>query len=172
MALASKHLLGISELSAAEIVHILDTAETFAPSRNARSRKSDLSGRTSSTLLRGFTRTRTSFELAGNVSPPTPSTSARHFELTKARRFWIPPATWSHVADFIVIRHPCWRAARARADLPRRRINAGDGSYDAPDTSPPRALTDPAHKVHRENLRSPHRRHLHSRCSGARTCTC
>ncbi len=61
-----KHLLGISELSPAEIAHVLDTAETFREISAREIKKvPTLRGRTVINLFfESSTRTRTSFEIA------------------------------------------------------------------------------------------------------------
>ena len=61
-----KHLLGIRELEAGEITHLLDTAETFRDiSRREIKKVPALRGRTVINLFfESSTRTRTSFEIA------------------------------------------------------------------------------------------------------------
>ena len=61
-----KHLLGIRELSADQIVHLLDTAETFRDiSKREIKKVPALRGRTVINLFfEASTRTRTSFEIA------------------------------------------------------------------------------------------------------------
>ena len=61
-----RHLLGIRDLNAGEIVHLLDTAETFRDvSRREIKKVPALRGRTVINLFfESSTRTRTSFEIA------------------------------------------------------------------------------------------------------------
>ena len=65
--LLHKHLLGIRELSAGEITHILDTAESFKEISEREIKKVPaLRGKTVINLFfEASTRTRTSFEVAG-----------------------------------------------------------------------------------------------------------
>src|SRR5881227_2485219 len=65
--LSQRHLLGIRGLSAEEITHILDTAETFREVSEREIKKvPTLRGRTVINLFfEPSTRTRTSFEIAG-----------------------------------------------------------------------------------------------------------
>src|SRR5918997_3539553 len=67
MSVVPRNLLGIRELSAAEITHILDTAETFRDISQREIKKVPaLRGRTVINLFfEASTRTRTSFEIAG-----------------------------------------------------------------------------------------------------------
>src|SRR5712692_5781511 len=92
---ARKHLLGIRELSVAEIAHLLDTAETFRDvSRREIKKVPALRGRTIINLFfESSTRTRTSFEIAAkrlsadavNVSISTSSVSKGETLLDTAR---------------------------------------------------------------------------------------
>src|SRR5258705_2847594 len=90
-----KHLLGIRELSAEQIVHLLDTAETFRDvSRREIKKVPALRGRTVINLFfEPSTRTRTSFEIAAkrlsadavNVSISTSSVTKGENLLDTAR---------------------------------------------------------------------------------------
>src|SRR5918997_1597484 len=146
MALASKHLLGISELTPSEIVHILDTAETFQSISQREIKKvPTLRGRTVINLFfEPSTRTRTSFELAGkrlsadtiNISSSTSSVTKGETLLDTARnREAMSP-------DFIVIRHPSAGAPHQLARVCRASIiNAGDGAHEHPTQALLDALT-------------------------------
>src|SRR3982751_2314344 len=84
--LPRKDLLGIRELSAAEIVRVLDTAETFRDISQREIKKvPTLRGRTVINLFfEPSTRTRTSFELAGKrLSADTINISAATSSVTK-----------------------------------------------------------------------------------------
>ena len=90
-----KHLLGIRDLSAGEITHLLDTAETFRDvSRREIKKVPALRGRTVINLFfEPSTRTRTSFEIAAkrlsadaiNISVSTSSVSKGETLLDTAR---------------------------------------------------------------------------------------
>src|SRR6266508_852586 len=90
-----KHLLGIRELEAGEITHLLDTAETFRDiSRREIKKVPALRGRTVINLFfESSTRTRTSFEIAAkrlsadavNISVATSSVSKGETLLDMAR---------------------------------------------------------------------------------------
>ena len=156
--LARKHLLGISELSPAEIVHILDTAETFrAISQREIKKVPTLRGRTVINLFfEPSTRTRTSFELAGkrlsadtiNISASTSSVSKGETLLDTARNLE------AMSPDFIILRHPSAGAPHALARICRAAIiNAGDGAHEHPTQALLDALTIRQHKGRIENLK-------------------
>src|SRR6188474_2379782 len=104
-----RHLLGIRELSAEEITHLLDTAENFREVSKRQIKKVPaLRGRTVINLFfEPSTRTRTSFEIAAkrlsadavNVSVSTSSVSKGETLLDTARNLE------AMAPDCIVIRH-------------------------------------------------------------------
>src|SRR5437879_3362278 len=104
-----KHLLGIRELSADQIVHLLDTAESFRDiSKREIKKVPALRGRTVINLFfEPSTRTRTSFEIAAkrlsadavNISVSTSSVSKGETLLDTARNLQ------AMSPDCIVIRH-------------------------------------------------------------------
>ncbi|HEY6120561.1 MAG TPA: hypothetical protein VIV66_11405, partial [Pyrinomonadaceae bacterium] len=106
---ARKDLLGIRELSAGEITHLLDTAETFRDiSRRQVKKVPALRGRTVINLFfEPSTRTRTSFEIAAkrlsadsvNISVSSSSVSKGETLLDTARNLG------AMAPDCIVIRH-------------------------------------------------------------------
>lgn len=158
MSLTSKHLLGISELSPAEIVHILDTAETFrAISQREIKKVPTLRGRTVINLFfETSTRTRTSFELAGKrLSADTINISASTSSVTKGETLLDTARNLEAMSpDFIVIRHPSAGAPHALARICRAAvINAGDGSHEHPTQALLDALTIRQHKGRIENLK-------------------
>jgi aspartate carbamoyltransferase catalytic subunit len=158
MALASKHLLGIGELTPAEIVHILDTAETFQSISQREIKKvPTLRGRTVINLFfEPSTRTRTSFELAGKrLSADTINISASTSSVTKGETLLDTARNLEAMSpDFIVIRHPSAGAPHALARICRAAvINAGDGSHEHPTQALLDALTIRQHKGRIENLR-------------------
>ncbi len=132
-----RHLLGIDELSKADVVTVLDRAEeAFALSRESVKKAASLRGKTVMNLfLEASTRTRASFELAGkrlsadvvNVSGSTSSVTKGETLLDTAKNL-----AAMH-ADVIVLRHPASGAARFVAERSKTSIvNAGDGAHEHP----------------------------------------
>src|SRR5256714_14118703 len=127
-----KHLLGIRELSADQITHLLDTAESFRDvSKREIKKVPALRGRTVINLFfEPSTRTRTSFEIAAkrlsadavNISVSSSSVSKGETLLDTARNLE------AMAPDCIVIRHS---SAGAPYHLTRvckaAIVNAGDG---------------------------------------------
>lgn len=141
-----RHLLGIRELSADEITHLLDTAETFRDvSRREIKKVPALRGRTVINLFfESSTRTRTSFEIAAkrlsadavNISVSTSSVTKGETLLDTARNLQ------AMAPDCIVIRHPMAGAPHHLArmcDAPI--VNAGDGAHEHPTQALLDALT-------------------------------
>src|SRR3712207_186199 len=132
-----KDLLGIRELSAEEIVFVLDTANAFKEVGTRDVKKVPaLRGKT---LVNFFvepsTRTRTSFELAATrLSADVINISAATSSLTKGETLKdTAKILEANHADLIVIRHSSAGAAQFLA--PRLRssiINAGDGAHEHP----------------------------------------
>jgi aspartate carbamoyltransferase catalytic subunit len=134
-----RHLLGIEELSAADIDAILERAETWhALSRKSGSKKASvLAGRTVVNLFfEASTRTRTSFEIAAqrlgadvvNVSPALSSVTKGETFLDTAKNIE------AMRTDVMVIRHA---SSGAPAFLAKRLdyarvVNAGDGAHEHP----------------------------------------
>ena len=141
-----KHLLGIRELDAPEITHLLDTAETFRDvSKREIKKVPALRGRTVINLFfEPSTRTRTSFEIAAkrlsadavNVSVSTSSVSKGETLLDTARNLE------AMAPDCIVIRHSMAGAPQHLARMCSAPIvNAGDGSHEHPTQALLDALT-------------------------------
>ncbi len=141
-----RHLLGIRELSAGEITHLLDTAETFRDvSRREIKKVPALRGRTIINLFfEPSTRTRTSFEIAAkrlsadavNVSISTSSVTKGETLLDTARNLE------AMAPDCIVIRHSMAGAPQHLAKMCNAPIvNAGDGSHEHPTQALLDALT-------------------------------
>jgi aspartate carbamoyltransferase catalytic subunit len=141
-----KHLLGIRELEAGEITHLLDTAETFREISTREIKKVPaLRGRTIINLFfESSTRTRTSFEIAAkrlsadaiNISVSTSSVSKGETLLDTARNLE------AMSPDCIVVRHsmsgaPAHLARMGNAPI----VNAGDGSHEHPTQALLDALT-------------------------------
>src|SRR5882757_264244 len=153
-----KDLLGIRELSAAEITHILDTAEGFRDiSRRDIKKVPALRGRTVINLFfEPSTRTRTSFEIAAkrlsadavNVSVSTSSVSKGETLMDTARNLE------AMSPDCIVVRHssagaPYHLARACSAAI----VNAGDGAHEHPTQALLDALTIREHKGRLKGLR-------------------
>src|SRR5260370_2035664 len=132
-----RHLLGIAQLSKAEILHILDSAERwFSLPRSEVKHERVLHGRTIVNLFfESSTRTRTSFEVAGkrlgadvvNVTPQTSNVTKGETLLDTVR------ILEALRADAIVLRHPASGAAAFVGSHRRASIvNAGDGAHEHP----------------------------------------
>src|ERR687885_2456823 len=141
-----KDLLGIRELSPAEITHLLDTAESFREISQREIKKvPTLRGRTVINLFfESSTRTRTSFEIAAkrlsadavNVSVSTSSVTKGETLLDTARNLE------AMAPDCIVIRHSSAGAAHQLARICDASIvNAGDGAHEHPTQALLDALT-------------------------------
>jgi aspartate carbamoyltransferase catalytic subunit len=132
-----RHLLGIYHLSAADIIQILDLAETFREIGERPIKKvPTLRGRTVINLfLESSTRTRVSFELAAkrmsadaiNIGGSGSSTTKGETLLDTARNLM------AMNPDVIVIRSGSSGApARIAARVDAAVINAGDGTHEHP----------------------------------------
>jgi len=151
MTFTRKHLLGIRELEASEITHLLDTAETFREiSKRDIKKVPALRGRTVINLFfEPSTRTRTSFEIAAkrlsadavNVSVSTSSVSKGETLSDTARNLE------AMSPDCIVVRHSMAGAPQQLARMGNSPIvNAGDGSHEHPTQALLDALTIREHK--------------------------
>ena len=156
--LSQRHLLGIRGLSAEEITHILDTAETFREVSEREIKKvPTLRGRTVINLFfEPSTRTRTSFEIAGkrlsadvvNISSSSSSVSKGETLLDTARNLE------AMSPDLIVIRHPSAGAPHQLARVCRAGVvNAGDGAHEHPTQALLDALTIRQKKGSLKNLK-------------------
>jgi aspartate carbamoyltransferase catalytic subunit len=132
-----KHLLGIADLSTAEITQILDLADTFAEINTRPIKKvPTLRGKTVINLfLEASTRTRTSFEIAAkrlsadavNISGSTSSTTKGETLLDTAKNLQ------AMAPDVIVLRHASSGAPHFIAQhVDAAVINAGDGTHEHP----------------------------------------
>jgi aspartate carbamoyltransferase catalytic subunit len=132
-----RHLLGIADLSAQDITHILDVAESLRAINERPIKKvPTLRGRTVINLfLENSTRTRTSFEIAGkrmsadtiNISGSGSSASKGETMLDTARNLM------AMNPDVIIIRHPSSGAPQMIAKhVGCAVINAGDGTHEHP----------------------------------------
>lgn len=132
-----KDLLALSDLSAGEIVFILDTAAEFKGVGQRRLKKvPSLRGKTLvNFFVEASTRTRTSFELAAmRLSADVVNIAATTSSLSKGESLQDTAKNLEALAaDLIVLRHaaagaPQFLAERLRAGV----INAGDGSHEHP----------------------------------------
>lgn len=132
-----KDLLGIQELSAEEIIHVLDTATAFKQvgERNIKKVPS-LRGKTLVNLfIEPSTRTRTSFELAATrLSADVVNITATASSLVKGETLKDTALNLQALhADIIVIRHgaagaPHFLSRFLKASI----VNAGDGAHEHP----------------------------------------
>lgn len=131
------HLLGLEELSRAEIVGILDLAEHFLHDAHApRKKRANLAGRVVVNLFfEPSTRTRTSFALAArrlgadvtDFSPSGSSTSKGETFIDTAKNIE------AMGIDLVVVRHSTSGAPHLLSQhLKAGVINAGDGAHEHP----------------------------------------
>jgi len=137
MFLKSKDLLGLREVSAEEIMYILDTAKTMKHILTTSNKKAPhLQGKTVVTLFyENSTRTRLSFELASkylcanaaNIAASTSSVNKGESLIDTGRTID------SMGCDVIVLRHPMSGAPHLLArNVKASVINAGDGMNEHP----------------------------------------
>ncbi|MBA3334947.1 MAG: aspartate carbamoyltransferase catalytic subunit [Acidobacteria bacterium] len=152
-----RDLLGIRNLSAAEIVGILDTAENFREV-NAREIKKvpTLRGKTVINLFfEASTRTRTSFELAAKrLSADAVNISVTSSALTKGETLIDTALNLDAMSpDCIVVRHSSAGVPHQLAKVSKAAIvNAGDGANEHPTQALLDAMTIREHKGKIENL--------------------
>jgi aspartate carbamoyltransferase catalytic subunit len=153
-----KDLLGIAELSPAEIVHVLDTAESFREIAERPIKKvPTLRGKTVINLFfEASTRTRSSFEIAEKrLSADNINFSTSGSSLEKGESLVDTALNLQAMApDLIVIRHghPGVPHLLARR-LPSGVINAGDGAHEHPTQALLDAFTIRQHKGRIAGLR-------------------
>ncbi|MDT7690049.1 MAG: aspartate carbamoyltransferase catalytic subunit [Acidobacteriota bacterium] len=156
--LKQRNLLGIRGMSAGEITHILDTAETFREI-SARDIKKvpTLRGRTVINLFfEPSTRTRTSFEIAGKrLSADVVNINSSSSSVTKGETLLDTARNLEAMSpDLIVIRHPSAGAPHQLARICRASVvNAGDGAHEHPTQALLDALTIRQRKRSFKNLR-------------------
>jgi aspartate carbamoyltransferase catalytic subunit len=144
--LKNRHLLGIQELSAAEIVLLLDLADSYVE-HNRRSVKkgAQLSGRTVINLFfENSTRTRTSFELAAKrMGADVINMAVAASSIKKGETLLDTAITLNAMhPDVLVVRHPESGAVKLLADKVNCAvINGGDGSHEHPTQALLDALT-------------------------------
>ncbi|HEX6127100.1 MAG TPA: aspartate carbamoyltransferase catalytic subunit [Pyrinomonadaceae bacterium] len=146
-----RDLLGIRNLSAAEIIGILDTAENFREI-NAREIKKvpTLRGKTVINLFfENSTRTRTSFELAAKrLSADAVNISVSSSSLAKGETLLDTALNLDAMApDCIVVRHSSAGVPHQLAKVSKAAIiNAGDGANEHPTQALLDAMTIREHK--------------------------
>lgn len=132
-----KNLLGLEELSADEIIHILDTAESFREISTRSIKKVPvLRGKTVINLFfEPSTRTRTSFEIAEKrMSADIVNVSALGSSLTKGETLIDTVKNLAaYKIDILVMRHSASGAPHMLAKILNASIvNAGDGLHEHP----------------------------------------
>ena len=132
-----KDLIGLEELTAEQIVTILDTAEPFKEISERRIKKVPvLRGKTIVNLFfEASTRTRISFEFAEKrLSADTVNISAMGSSVQKGETLVDTARNLEAMKiDMVVIRHWASGAARFLAErIPSHVVNAGDGSHEHP----------------------------------------
>jgi aspartate carbamoyltransferase catalytic subunit len=153
-----KHILGIEQFSAADIFHILKTAQSFKEISNRSIKKvPTLRGKTVINLFfEPSTRTRLSFEVAAkrmsadtfNISASTSSTTKGETLIDTARNLE------AMNPDIIVMRHDCSGAPHLLAKhIKASIINAGDGTHEHPSQSLLDMFTVLEHKGKIEGLK-------------------
>ena len=130
------HLLGLEELSRAEIETILDTAEPFVGVDPHAPKRDDLKGRqVASLFFEPSTRTRMSFGLAARrLSADTLDFTPSSSSLSKGETFIDTAKNIEAMGvDVMVVRHPTPGAPHLLSkNLACSIINAGDGAHEHP----------------------------------------
>jgi aspartate carbamoyltransferase catalytic subunit len=132
-----KDLVGLQDLSAAEITHVLDAASAFKDVGTREIKKVPaLRGQTMvNFFVESSTRTRVSFELAAHrLSADVINMTASNSSLTKGETLKDTAKNLEALhADIIVLRHSSAGAAQFLAErLDASVINAGDGAHEHP----------------------------------------
>jgi aspartate carbamoyltransferase catalytic subunit len=132
-----RHLIGLDELSGAEIAHVLDTAESFREvSTRSIKKVPALRGKVVALLFfEDSTRTRMSFELAASrLSADTLLFSAKGSSVAKGETTLDTARNIEAMGvDVFVVRHPESGAPHLLArKLAASVVNAGDGSHEHP----------------------------------------
>ena len=150
-----KHLLSINDISQAEAVTILNTAEELAKATDGPIKKlPTLRGRTIVNLFaEDSTRTRISFEAAAKrLSADVINFSAKGSSLSKGESLKDTAQTLQAMgADAVIIRHQACGAAARLADnrwMSGAVINAGDGTHEHPSQALLDAFTIRRHFIH------------------------
>ncbi|MCX7746817.1 MAG: aspartate carbamoyltransferase catalytic subunit [Clostridia bacterium] len=137
MVLKSKDILGLKDMTAEEIEHILNNAKTMKYILQANNKKTPhLTGKSIITLFyENSTRTRLSFELASKyMSASAANISASSSSVSKGETLIDTGRTIDAMgSDVIIIRHPMSGAPHLLAkNVKASVINAGDGMNEHP----------------------------------------
>lgn len=135
--LAGRHIIDMEDLTAEEIVHVLDTADAFAEVNERPIKKlPTLRGRTVVNLfLEPSTRTRTSFEIAAKrLSADAVNFSGSSSATVKGESLRDTAKTLSAMScDLVVVRHKYAGAPRMLAEsMETCVVNGGDGMHQHP----------------------------------------
>ena len=141
-----RHILGIADLSAADIDSLLDLAESYVElNRQADKKQTSLKGLTLINLFfENSTRTRTSFELAGKRLGADVINMAVSTSSIKKGETMVDTAMTLNAMrpDVLVVRHPDSGAVKLLSEKVNGAvINAGDGSNEHPTQALLDALT-------------------------------
>jgi aspartate carbamoyltransferase catalytic subunit len=153
-----RHLLSIEDLSKAEAINILDTAELLSKASDGPMKKlPTLRGRTIVNLFaEDSTRTRISFEAAAKrLSADVINFSAKGSSVSKGESLKDTAQTLQAMgADAVIIRHSASGAAHTLAAhkwMAGSVINAGDGTHEHPSQALLDAFTIRKHLAHGES---------------------
>ena len=135
--LSTRHLLGIRDLTAADIELIFSTAEGFTNMLNSRIRKVPTLRDTTvaNIFFESSTRTRISFELAEKrLSADTVNFSASGSSVSKGESLLDTVRNiLAMKVDMVVMRHPAPGACQFLSQhIPANIVNAGDGTHEHP----------------------------------------
>ena len=153
-----KDLVGLENLSGAQLLTILDTAEPFKEISERRIKKVPvLRGKTIVNLFfESSTRTRISFEFAEKrLSADTVNISSTGSSVTKGETLVDTARNLEAMRiDMVVMRHGASGAARFLAErIPSNVVNAGDGSHEHPTQGLLDLLTIRDHYGHLDGLK-------------------
>ena len=154
---SKKHLLGIADLNAYEILDLLDRAEEMIPvSRQERKSLPTLAGKTQINLFfEPSTRTQSSFEIAGKrLGAQVVNMSVRTSSVTKGETLIDTAATLNAMRpDVLIVRHSAAGAVQLLSQkVGCSVINAGDGAHEHPTQALLDALTIRRHKGRLDGL--------------------
>ena len=146
MTFAHRHLLGIEQLTQADISTLLDLADTYADLNRSRSKHGDtLQGLTQINMFfENSTRTQASFELAGKrLGADVMNMAMQASSITKGETLIDTALTLNAMhPDLLVVRHPHSGAVDLLAQKVNCAVlNAGDGRHEHPTQALLDALT-------------------------------
>ncbi len=152
-----RHLLGIEELSAPDIIYLLDLAERQVEiGRKVEKKTNILRGRTQINLFfEASTRTQSSFEIAGKrLGADVMNMSVASSSVKKGETLLDTASTLNAMnPDILVVRHQSAGAVHLLAQkVECSVVNAGDGAHQHPTQALLDALTIRRHKGRLDNL--------------------